>query len=201
MEINEQDQNLTLQPFDHVIIRKNPNFEREKLVRVEGEVIYPGQFAIAHTDERISDLLKRAGGVNEFAYPNGATLIRKTEYFNGPTDNELRAQNLRQVKNNLQKEDGKNTEAELKILSRIDKKIGENGGDLANQDENLISDEFRAQRLKEIATADTTRKAEVEFKQQELVGIDLQYIMTHPGSEQDLILHEGDILSIPITFG
>ncbi|MFB9211126.1 SLBB domain-containing protein [Echinicola jeungdonensis] len=197
LQINDGDKDLTLQPFDHVIIRRNPHFEREKLVRVEGEVFYPGQFAIAHTDERISDLLKRAGGINEYAYPKGATLIRRTEFFNGPTDNELRAQNLQQVKNNLKKEDGKNTEAEINILSRIDEKIGEKGGDLANQDENLISDEYKASRLKEVTSADSTRMAEIKIKTTEMVGIDLDYIMANPGSEQDLILHEGDILSIP----
>ncbi|UCS93254.1 SLBB domain-containing protein [Echinicola marina] len=196
LEINGADKEVVLHPFDHVIIRRSPGFQREQLVRVEGEVNYPGQYTIATATERISDLLKRAGGINPFAYTKGATLIRRTEFYSPQSDNEIKSAELREVKNNLLKEDGKNTEAENNILSRIDQKIGEKGGDLANQ-KGLASGEFKINRVKEVATSDSSRVAEVEFRTQELIGIDLDYIMEHPGSDQDLILQEGDVLSIP----
>jgi len=196
LEINGNDKEVVLQPFDHVIIRRSPGFQREKLVTVEGEVNYPGQYTIATATERISDLLKRSGGLNQFAYAKGAKLIRRTEYFTPLSDNEVKSQNLREVKNNLIKEEGKNTEAENNILSRIDQKIGQKGGDISNQ-KGLAADEFRAERVADVAQSDSSRMAKVEFKTQELIGIDLDYIMEHPGSDQDLILQEGDVLSIP----
>ncbi|WP_186758625.1 SLBB domain-containing protein [Echinicola salinicaeni] len=196
LEINGADKEVVLHPFDHVIIRRSPGFQREQLVRVEGEVNYPGQYTISTATERISDLLKRAGGINQFAYTKGATLIRRTEFYSPQSDNEIKSAELREVKNNLIKEDGKNTEAENNMLSRIDEKIGEQGGDLANQ-KGLTSGEFKINRVKEVAASDSSRVAEVEFRTQELIGIDLDYIMEHPGSDQDLILQEGDVLSIP----
>ncbi|WP_200980083.1 SLBB domain-containing protein [Echinicola sp. 20G] len=196
LEINGEDKEVVLQPFDHVIIRRSPGFQREQMVRIEGEVNYPGQYTIATATERISDLLKRAGGLNQFAYAKGATLIRRTEFYTPKSDNEVKSQELREVKNNLIKEDGKNTEAENNILSRIDEKIGEKGGDLANQ-KGLASGEFKINRVKDVAASDSSRVAEVEFRTQELIGIDLDYIMEHPESDQDLILMEGDVLSIP----
>ena len=51
-----------------------------KFARIEGEVNYPGKYAISSKKERISDLIKRAGGPNEYAYYEGATIIRKTEF-------------------------------------------------------------------------------------------------------------------------
>ncbi|GGZ37828.1 capsule polysaccharide transporter [Echinicola pacifica] len=196
LQIDEEGKKIVLQPFDHVIIRRSPGFQREKMVRVEGEVNYPGQYTIATSAERISDLLKRAGGINQFAYPKGATLIRRTEFYTPESDNEIKSKDLRAVKQNLIKEEGKNTEAEINILSRIDEKIDEKGGDLANQ-KGLASGEYKINRVMEVAAADSSRVAVVEFRPQELIGIDLKYIMENPGSPQDLILEEGDILSIP----
>ena len=74
------DSNFELKPFDNIIIRKDPNIEYLKFARIEGEVNYPGKYAISSKKERISDLLKRAGGPNEYAYYKGATIIRKTEF-------------------------------------------------------------------------------------------------------------------------
>ncbi|QDH81252.1 polysaccharide biosynthesis protein [Echinicola soli] len=196
LEIDEGDKEVVLEPFDHIIIRRSPGFQREKIVRVEGEVIYPGQYTISTTNERISDLLKRAGGMNQFAYVKGATLIRRTEFFTPKSDNDIKSQDLTEVKKHLIKEDGENTEAENKILSRIDEKISENGGDLANQ-KGLASGEYKISRVEEVAASDSSRVAEVEFRTQEMIGIDLTNILENPGSAQDLILQEGDILSIP----
>lgn len=196
LEIDSGDEEVVLEPFDHIIIRRSPGFQREKMVRVEGEVNYPGQYTISTANERISDLLKRAGGMNQFAYAKGAKLIRRTEYFVPKSDNEVRSENLREVKENLVKEEGKNTEAEVNMLNRIDKKINDKGGDISNQ-KGLAADEFRAERVTDVSQSDSTRAAKVEFKTQEMVGIDLLKILENPGSDQDLILQEGDILSIP----
>lgn len=68
--------NFILQPFDQVIVRGAPGYETQKLVRIEGEVLYPGSYSITRKDERISDLVRRAGGLTQLAYEKGASLKR-----------------------------------------------------------------------------------------------------------------------------
>jgi protein involved in polysaccharide export with SLBB domain len=67
-----------LQPFDEVVIRKSPAYMEQVNVQVGGEVLYPGLYAVNSKRERISDILRRAGGLRPEAYPEGAVLLRKT---------------------------------------------------------------------------------------------------------------------------
>ncbi len=65
-----------LEPFDRIFIRRSPGYEVQVTARVEGEVNFPGSYSISSKDERISDLLKRSGGLTHEAYPQGARLER-----------------------------------------------------------------------------------------------------------------------------
>ena len=66
-----------LEPFDVVSVQTSTGYQVQRLVRIEGEVKYPGQYTLLKKDETISDLIRRAGGVTEFAYLPGASLQRK----------------------------------------------------------------------------------------------------------------------------
>lgn len=68
---------VELQPNDVVTVRYKKGFSPQQVVKVEGEVAYPGFYSITNKEERISDLIQRAGGLSPYAYPEGATLIRK----------------------------------------------------------------------------------------------------------------------------
>src|SRR5690606_13034038 len=68
--------NFVLKPFDMVFIRTAPGYETQKTVRIEGEVLYPGSYAISKKDERITDIIERAGGFTPFAYIKGSSLKR-----------------------------------------------------------------------------------------------------------------------------
>jgi len=68
----------TLEPFDIVSVRRSPLYKTQLRVNLEGEVLYPGTYVLAGKQERLSDLVKRAGGLREQAYPQGATLLRTT---------------------------------------------------------------------------------------------------------------------------
>lgn len=195
LRISGEGKDLVLKPFDHVIVRRSPGFQREKMVRVEGEVFFPGDYALSNANERISDLLNRAGGLNQFAYAKGATLIRRNEFNSAPSENERKAQTLTEVKNNAIKGTKNDTEAEKILLSRIDKKINEKGGDQANKRGGLVSDDFRKETIEEITEQGLNEQ--VKIRTQEMVGIDLLAILTNPGGRNDLILQEGDVLSIP----
>ncbi len=76
LKVVEDDSRFLLQPFDYIYVRKAPSYFEQKTVTIEGEVLYPGPYSIQSKDERISDLLKRCGGLSSHAYVNGATLYR-----------------------------------------------------------------------------------------------------------------------------
>ena len=65
-----------LQPFDIVSVRNALGFEEQRKVHLKGEVMYPGTYVLSRKDERISELVKRAGGLTEEAYVSGASLKR-----------------------------------------------------------------------------------------------------------------------------
>jgi protein involved in polysaccharide export with SLBB domain len=68
---------LYLEPFDQVSVRYMKGFTNQKKVTIEGEVSYPGSYNIVDKYERISDLVKKAGGFSPYAYLEGATLVRQ----------------------------------------------------------------------------------------------------------------------------
>jgi len=67
---------FVLKPYDFVFIRKAPGYFPQQKVTIKGEVNYPGSYVITSKNERVSDLLKRAGGLTKYAYAPGATLKR-----------------------------------------------------------------------------------------------------------------------------
>ena len=75
--MDENASKFILEPFDEVFVRASPNYEKQQFVSIEGQTIFPGVYALERKDERLSDIVKRAGGLNGQAYPVGATLIRK----------------------------------------------------------------------------------------------------------------------------
>ncbi|WP_119845272.1 SLBB domain-containing protein [Reichenbachiella sp. MSK19-1] len=153
LDISEKDSKFELEPFDLVVIRKSPFYIKQETVEIEGEVEFPGKYVIERKDERISSILKRAGGVSDYSYVKGATLIRKSEYYK------------------------------------------KNASDLGYANDAI---RVRKQDLIEIFKRDTLFSNEsAVFKQEEAIGIELDKIMSNPGSKYDLILKKGDIISIP----
>ncbi len=73
---------FVLQPFDIVTVRSSPGYEIQTQVKIEGEVLYPGYYTIRKKDERLSDLIKRAGGLTGLAYADGASLKRAGNFGN-----------------------------------------------------------------------------------------------------------------------
>ena len=66
-----------LKPFDKVSVRYLKGYSKGQKVLIEGEVAYPGNYQITNKSEKISDLLRRAGGLSPYAYVKGISLIRK----------------------------------------------------------------------------------------------------------------------------
>jgi len=70
------EQHFELKPFDVISVRGSEGYQIQRQVTLEGEVLYPGTYTISRKDERISDLIKRAGGLTPTGYAEGASLKR-----------------------------------------------------------------------------------------------------------------------------
>ncbi len=68
--------NVTLQPFDNVLILAQPDWVRPRRVVVTGEVRYPGTYTLTNKQERLADVLRRAGGLTPSAYVDGVVFYR-----------------------------------------------------------------------------------------------------------------------------
>lgn len=68
---------FVLRPYDMVEVRKSPAYQVQRRVSIDGEVVFAGGYTLIQKNERISDLVKRAGGVTSDAYVRGGRLIRE----------------------------------------------------------------------------------------------------------------------------
>ena len=68
---------FTLEPYDQVYVRRSPGYQPQANVTIQGEILYDGTYALTSKSERLSDLVKKAGGVTPFAYVKGSKLMRK----------------------------------------------------------------------------------------------------------------------------
>lgn len=163
---------MVLQNGDRIIVRSIAGYEEVRMVKVEGEVIKPGSYNITNKAERISDVIKRAGGFTRYAYPLGAFLIR-TEKATG----------IEQRLNALTKENTKK-QLQSKKDNQLDATLLKTAGAAATG----------------LAEKDSLQKsAQVEkiYSNEGVVGINLAEIMKHPGSKSDFFLEEDDNIYIP----
>jgi protein involved in polysaccharide export with SLBB domain len=145
------DGTFILQPFDIVSVRNASGYEVQRQVKIQGEVLFPGTYTILNKDERISDIVRRAGGLTALAYTPGASLKRP-----GVPDADVDSAALAKEK-----------------LGKI-KRLQASFGDSTNVDD----------------------QAE-ELVKNTNVGISLEKILASPRSGYDLIMEEGDIITIP----
>lgn len=89
-----------LQPFDEVYVRTSPGYVEQSNIRIEGEVLYPGEYTLSRKDQRLSDMIASAGGFTKWAYVKGARLERTIT-----PDERLRMQTVQKMLN-IQNADG-----------------------------------------------------------------------------------------------
>ncbi len=70
------DKEFVLQPYDIVTVRRSPGYEVQQNITIKGEVLFGGNYPKTNRDERISSIIKRAGGLTSTAYREGASLSR-----------------------------------------------------------------------------------------------------------------------------
>jgi protein involved in polysaccharide export with SLBB domain len=189
LELAEQDRLFQLQPFDHVYIHRRPNYQVQQKVSIEGEVMYPGTYTIRNRNERISDLIERAGGLTNEAYVNGARLVRKHTAIDRPqiefdflSSEELLNEEQTGLSEN---ENSGSDEANETGSEEI------NNGNIVQQRTELNTQDFRS------SQNDSVRAAGTRASTESRIGIDLASILENPGSRDDLYLRQGDVLRIP----
>jgi protein involved in polysaccharide export with SLBB domain len=194
-DLGTSEESVALQPFDNLIIRRKTNFSLEKIIEIEGQVKAPGEFAIKDAEERISDVVRRAGGLTAYAYSKGATLIRRTEFFQTESEKLRRERNLLDLLERLSENNLEPTESQQQLIERLSTYLLSDDEDRERSTEEKIIG-AREGILNEIAET-RIGVGPIKIKETEAIAIDLEAILNSPGSKYDLILEEGDILSIP----
>ena len=132
-----------LQPYDQVYVRRSPGYQAQQNVAIEGEILFGGNYAMTSREERLSDLVNKAGGPTSYAYLRGAKLTRVA--------NASEKKRMSDVVRLMQRQLG---EAMIDSLG--------------------------------IRVEDTFT-----------VGIDLEKALSNPKGNADLVLREGDVISVP----
>lgn len=76
LDMDSITENVKLKPYDQVFVRKNPKFNLQENVKIEGRVLYPGTYPKLEEEEHLSSFIKRSGGLRENSDPGGAKLFR-----------------------------------------------------------------------------------------------------------------------------
>jgi protein involved in polysaccharide export with SLBB domain len=167
-----------LLPYDHVNILSQPEWVEGGSVSLSGEIRFPGSYAIANRSERLSDLVRRAGGITTRAYLLGAVLTRPVD----PETRAARAKALDQVRRDraygiaLEK-----LKASALLRSSDGSAAATSGVDAAGGEQ----------------VAALTAALGGGDDASERVTVDLAEVLRRPGSRTDFVLRPGDRLVIP----
>ena len=81
-ELIDKANDFILEPYDLITLRPHPYMQGMKKITLAGEVLYPGDYTILSSEETISNILQRAGGLTPSAYPEKSVYLRKGEEVN-----------------------------------------------------------------------------------------------------------------------
>ncbi|MFY0687753.1 MAG: SLBB domain-containing protein [Cyclobacteriaceae bacterium] len=185
------DESFELKPFDHVIVRRDDSYFEQKSVELVGQIAYPGIYAVQSAEERISDFVRRSGGLTQDAYPKGAVLIRRTEFFE--TDG-VRSNRKSSLLNVLLSQDSMLvTESDIVFRNSVEDELSSTQFSASNES---IASIAKKERLNELASKNTFL-SDLKIKESEAIPLDLERIMKGAGTAIDLVIEDGDIISIP----
>ncbi len=117
LQLDATASSFKLMPFDEVFIRTSPNYELQQFVIMQGQLVFPGVYGLEKKDERLSELIFRAGGLNNQAYPQGARLIRKNQLTE--SEKNRKKEQLNQIQDNFNGVSIKNDESIIKNTELI----------------------------------------------------------------------------------
>lgn len=143
LKIAPEDSRFLIEPFDEIYIRRSPGYSEQQSVAITGEILFGGEYVLASAGERLSDIIKKAGGFTPEAYVVGASVQRR-----------------------LTADDRAKVAAVMAIAN-------------TNKGKDSVSTQS------------------VEIPDYYPVGIDVMAAVKNPGSNDDIILQDGDRIFIP----
>ena len=181
LSFNSGQENFVLQPMDVVTITKKTGFVNPEVVSISGQVQSVGKYTLSSRVERVSDIVKRAGGLIGQAYGEGAFIKRSR--FNIDT---------------LRSDESKTSVEQAYIRKFKSQQLAAK----ADVKTSLMEEDGLAGAEKK---TNKTLKDSLELLYKELendyyqIAIDINQIMDKPGSQQDLVLRDKDEIVIPKT--
>ena len=171
--LNQEAKDFTLEPFDQIFVRTNPDFEPVRNIVLTGEVKYPGTYALINKDEKISSVIKRAGGFTNYAFLGGGRMYRR---FQNSLENDKNELNIIEISDEL-----KNSIMDNDYLSEIYKK-----------EKKKIAIEKQRSKL------DVFINNDIDYTY-DAVYLDLNKALSEHSNKHDIVLIDGDSIIIPRT--
>ena len=182
LSFNAGQENFVLQPMDVVTITKKVGYTNPEVVSISGQVQNVGKYTLSTRVERVSDIVKRAGGLIGEAYGEGA-YIKRSRYNIDTLKADESKTSIEEAYNRKFKAQQEQEKQNInKLLG------GSTSGQTNMEDVNL-----KKKNLKD--TLDLLFKELNENTYQ--IAIDINKIMQKPGSELDLVLRDKDEIMIP----
>jgi protein involved in polysaccharide export with SLBB domain len=181
LSFNPGQENFVLQPLDVVTITKKVGFTNPEVVSISGQVQSVGKYTLSSRVERVSDIVKRAGGLIGQAYGEGAFIKRSRFNIDTLRSDESKT-SVEQAY--IRKFKSQQNAAKAEVRTSL---MEEDGlGEAQKQNKKNLKD-----------TLDILYKElENDYYQ---IAIDINQIMDKPGSQQDLVLRDKDEIVIPKT--
>ena len=158
-----------LQPYDQIFVRSNPDFEPVINVKILGEVKYPGTYSVLRKNEKISSLIKRAGGLTNYAYVDGVKMYREFHVIKD------------EVSNNK----------EMNISNDLKESILNDPNSAS-----IYAVELEKKSLEFFEQETMIRDKEIQL---DMVYLNLDKALKSHSSKHNLVLNEGDSIVIPKT--
>jgi len=184
LSFNPGQENIVLQPLDVITITKKVGYTLPEVITISGQVQSSGKYTLSSRVERVSDIVKRAGGLIGEAYGEGAYIKRKRFDIDSlksdetKTSIELAYTRKFKAKQEADKNSILNTPAATSAMGTTDIDL---------------NPQAKGNKLKDTLNA-LFKDIEEDYYQ---IAIDINYIMKNPGSELDLVLRAKDEIVIP----
>ena len=188
LSFNTGQENFVLQPMDVVTITKKIGYTNPEVVSISGQVQNVGKYTLSTRVERVSDIVKRAGGLIGEAYGEGA-YIKRSRYNIDTLKSDESKTSIEEAYNKKFKAQ---QDAEKQSLTSI-LNPGSNNSNNLNQTTTAVDPNLKKKNLKD--TLDILFKELNEDTYQ--IAIDINKIIEKPGSELDLVLRDKDEIIIP----
>jgi protein involved in polysaccharide export with SLBB domain len=188
LSFNFGQENYVLQPLDVVTITKKVGYTLPEVVSIIGQVQSSGKYTLSSRVERVSDIVKRSGGLIGQAYGEGAYIRRRRFDIDSLKSDETKTSiELAYTRKFKAKQEA--DKASILTTPTVATAGGLTTGEID------LNPQLKGNKLKDTLDA-LIREREENYYQ---IAIDINYIMSHPGSEVDLVLRDKDEIVIPKT--